>query len=388
MCLNILHSKLVATTKFYLLLLCCFCCRKLKKVSNLFLISLAIADLVVSCLVMPFAVGNDILKYWPFAEEFCNIWISFDILSATASILNLCAISLDRYIHMRNPFRYEEWMTNRKCLGFIGLIWLASILISFLPINLGLHKMGLGERANITATPQPPTSAENPYQCYLKLNPSYALISSSISFFIPCIIMLAIYAKIYQLARHHAKSIKKTQAFDHSNGGKNKKGENKALFTLGMIMGLFLFSWFPFFISNVVKSFCDECVPNTLFIALTWVGYVNSTMNPIIYSKFNADFRNAFKKILCCEKCRTADPYNFSTSTRSNTNGNSTNVQLRKINSNGVSHNRNGTSHISSNGHANHSQSECKDLIESESFIVKEDVNENMLPDEELDTRS
>lgn len=366
-----------------------FICRKLKKVSNLFLISLAIADLVVSCLVMPFAVANDILKYWPFAEEFCNIWISFDILSATASILNLCAISLDRYIHMKNPFRYEEWMTNRKCLGFIGLIWLASILISFLPINLGWHEMPLGDKSNLTSTPSPFSSpqADEPYQCFIMLNPYYALISSSISFFIPCIVMLAIYAKIYQLARHHAKSIKKTQAFDHSNGGK-RKGENKALFTLGMIMGLFLISWFPFFITNVVKAFCDKCVPPTLFVALTWLGYVNSTMNPIIYSKFNADFRNAFKKILCCEKCRTGDPYDFSTTNRSKANGHSNNVHLRKINSNGNSHVRNGTSHPNSNGHTDHRQSECKDLIESESFMVKEDVNENILADEELDTRS
>lgn len=346
---------------------------------------------------MPFAVGNDILQYWPFHSGFCNIWISFDILSATASILNLCAISLDRYVHMRNPFRYEEWMTNRKCLLFIGLIWLASLLISFLPISARWHEIDLGQVTDNSSLSNVSETAsklsiihDTPAQCILELNPYYAFISSTISFYIPCIVMLAIYAKIYQLARHHAKSIKQTQAFDHSNGGKSKMGENKAMFTLGMIMGLFLLSWFPFFIVNPINSLC-HCIPGDVFTAFIWLGYVNSTMNPIIYSKFNADFRAAFKRILCCEKCRTGDPYKFNLNSRSKANSNGStgnNVSLRKVSSNGVAH-KNGNSHIG-NGHVKeeYSQSECRDLIESESFLGKEDINENIISEDETDTRA
>ena len=281
---------------------------------NLFLISLAIADLVVSSLVMPFAVANDILGYWPFAPKFCTVWMSFDILSATASILTLCAIILDRYIHIKKPFRYQEWMTYRKCLSFIALIWLASLLISFLPINLGWHKQGtqatdMVDNYSNTTTKSP---SETKPGCSLELNPLYAVISSSISFYIPCIVMVAIYAKIYKLARYHAKSIKRTQSFDHMSNSANKSKivENKALFTLGMIMGLFLVSWMPFFIVNLVAAFCKStCMPPKVFIACTWLGYCNSTMNPLIYSKFNADFRLAFKRILCCERCKNRDPY-------------------------------------------------------------------------------
>ncbi|KAL3269555.1 hypothetical protein HHI36_008620 [Cryptolaemus montrouzieri] len=77
--------------------------RGLRRIGNLFLASLAIADLFVASLVMTFAGVNDILGYWIFGAEFCDTWIAFDVMCSTASILNLCAISLDRYIHIKDP---------------------------------------------------------------------------------------------------------------------------------------------------------------------------------------------------------------------------------------------------------------------------------------------
>jgi dopamine D1-like receptor len=79
--------------------------RALRRIGNLFLASLAIADLFVSSLVMTFAVVNDLLGYWMFGAQFCDTWIAFDVMCSTASILNLCAISLDRYIHIKDPLR-------------------------------------------------------------------------------------------------------------------------------------------------------------------------------------------------------------------------------------------------------------------------------------------
>lgn len=138
--------------------------------------------------------------------------------------------------------------------------------------------------------------------------------------------MVTIYIKMYNLARYHARKIEETQS------GTMRKPENKALFTLGMIMGLFLVSWIPFFIINLVNSAC-KCVPDKLFVAVTWVGYVNSTMNPIIYSKFNADFRAAFKRILLCKKCRRPpDPYERKPRSRI-----SNNIKLKKLSKNGKS---------------------------------------------------
>lgn len=264
--------------------------RRLKHLNNLLLVSLAIADLLVAMLVMTFAVINDILDKWIFGATFCNIWISGDIMCSTASILNLCVISLDRYIHIRNPFRYETWMNWKKIAAMISAVWIMSGVISFIPIHLEWHK---------NAEDRGKPMEEN--VCAMDLNPIYSVVSSTISFYIPCIVMLTIYLQLYCYARRHVNSIKKTQTPQF--GAKTSSSQDhKAAVTLGIIVGVFLFCWLPFFIVNLIAAFC-KCVPLILFKILTWLGYVNSCLNPIIYSIFNQEFRDAFRRILFPKSC-------------------------------------------------------------------------------------
>ena len=114
--------------------------KRLRKLGNAFIVSLAIADLFVSCLVMTFALCNDLMNYWIFGDWFCDVWISFDIMCCTASILNLCAISLDRFVHIKDCLLYNQWMTRRVAISAVIIIWFTSALVSFVPINLGWHK--------------------------------------------------------------------------------------------------------------------------------------------------------------------------------------------------------------------------------------------------------
>lgn len=70
-------------------------------------------------------------------------------------------------------------------------------------------------------------------------------------------------------------------------------------------MGVFLICWVPFFCVNIVAAFCKTCIGGQTFKILSWLGYSNSAFNPIIYSIFNTEFREAFKRILttrntCC----------------------------------------------------------------------------------------
>lgn len=71
----------------------------------------------------------------------------------------------------------------------------------------------------------------------------------------------------------------------------------KASLTLGVLLGLFFSAWLPFFITNMAQAVC-ECVPLALFDAITWLGYCNSTINPIIYPLFMRDFKRALAKLL------------------------------------------------------------------------------------------
>ncbi|XP_034722156.1 D(5)-like dopamine receptor, partial [Etheostoma cragini] len=82
------------------------------KVTNAFVVSLAVSDLCVAVLVMPWRAVSQVAGVWLFGR-FCDTWVAFDIMCSTASILNLCIISMDRYWAIASPFKYERRMTRR-----------------------------------------------------------------------------------------------------------------------------------------------------------------------------------------------------------------------------------------------------------------------------------
>ncbi len=79
--------------------------------------------------------------------------------------------------------------------------------------------------------------------------------------------------------------------------------EQRAAKTLGIVMGVFIFCWLPFFMLTVLTSIFQAKLPeklhNIVFAVFTWLGYINSGCNPIIYAFSSRDFKRAFQKILC-----------------------------------------------------------------------------------------
>uniref|UniRef100_A0A3Q3N0V7 G-protein coupled receptors family 1 profile domain-containing protein n=1 Tax=Mastacembelus armatus TaxID=205130 RepID=A0A3Q3N0V7_9TELE len=271
------------------------------KVTNFFVISLAVSDLFVAVLVMPWEAITEVTGTWLFGR-FCGVWIAFDIMCSTASILNLCIISVDRYWAIASPFKYERKMTHRVAFVMIGVAWTLSILISFIPVQLNWHQTGEEEvEANSEAK-----------SCVANLNKTYAISSSLISFYIPVVIMVATYTRIYRIAQTQIRRItsleraaeqqQQRRPNDEASLKSSFKKETKVLKTLSIIMGVFVFCWLPFFVLNCTVPFCDPpCVSDTTFTVFVWFGWANSSLNPVIYA-FNADFRRAFATILGCNR--------------------------------------------------------------------------------------
>ncbi|GFR96438.1 dopamine D-1 like receptor [Elysia marginata] len=376
--------------------------RRLKRIkNNYFIVSLAVADLFVACVVMTFAMANDIQQKWMFGGVFCRIWISFDIMCSTASILNLCVISLDRYIHIQNAMYYDAWMTTRKALMLIASVWFLSALISFLPIHLGWHETGHTPETpshNATKVLVSPLhrngsrntdyfsdyenagsgdTEESDDHCIIEINFIYAIVSSTISFYAPCVVMLVLYFKLFLFARSHAVSIRsmKRPAMPAdlssasstpdrrktlTNGSTRtslRASDHKAAFTLGVITGVFLCCWLPFFVINPIAAYNPALIHPNAFVASTWLGYVNSCLNPIIYSIFNTEFREAFKRILCVRILRR-DSWNYLPGLSAA--GNSSYARTNKFKKTDYADNANG------NGNGTVSRKTSRDLLFNE----------------------
>ncbi|XP_055342153.1 beta-2 adrenergic receptor-like [Paramacrobiotus metropolitanus] len=267
---------------------------KLKTITNYLLMSLAVADLTVTVLVMPYALVYDIVGTWHFGQTFCLFWMSWDVMCCTASLQHLCAVSVDRYLAIHDPLHYYERMSSRKAVVIVIVIWINSSCISFMPIFMGWYRK---------------LNHETPVgQCFLNINMTYAVISATVSFYIPFIIMAICYLKILSIALQQAKEIQKIQrtvqlqTFEDSqcltNKSKSLASERKAIRTLGIIFGMFYLCWQPFFIIYWIYAFAaNPDIPNWIRSTITWLGYINSAMNPLIYA-LNPDFRAAYKRII------------------------------------------------------------------------------------------
>lgn len=103
-------------------------------------------------------------------------------------------------------------------------------------------------------------------------------------------------------AANKRKSVRKTGGIHQFIEERQKislSKERRAARVLGIVMGVFVCCWLPFFLMYVILPFCNTCCPSERLINfITWLGYINSALNPIIYTVFNMDFRKAFKKLL------------------------------------------------------------------------------------------
>ena len=269
------------------------------KQTSWFIVSLALADVMVAFTVMPWMAVTFALGYWPFGI-FCKIHTALDIMMSTTSILNLCVIAVDRYWAITKPFEYQEKMTKRRALTMIAVAWIVSAFVSFIPVFSNIH--------TIPGTPD--SLDDDPPVCSFILNKYYAVISSCISFYIPSAIMLAIYFRIYREARRQENMIRSRNTPMDSN----QRGEHKAAKTLGTILGVFICCWLPFFVVNCILPFCEDCVSETVFKIVLWLGWINSSLNPLIYAT-NREFRNAFKRLMCRQRYLRERTLQYSTTT-------------------------------------------------------------------------
>ncbi|XP_031784362.1 octopamine receptor Oamb isoform X3 [Nasonia vitripennis] len=107
---------------------------KLRNVTNMFIVSLAMADLMVGIAVLPFSATWEVFKVWIFGDIWCSIWLAVDVWMCTASILNLCAISLDRYLAVTRPVKYPQIMSPKRARLLVAVVWVLSFIICFPPL--------------------------------------------------------------------------------------------------------------------------------------------------------------------------------------------------------------------------------------------------------------
>lgn len=265
---------------------------QLRTITNYFVISLAVADILVASLAMPcwMYIGLTDLSMIPRDKQLNTVlyysWQYMDILCSTASIVNLCVISVDRHLAIHSPLTYHSRMTPKRAKVSIAFAWLFAFFCASLSV------------ASVILKPLWPISGR-----------AYAIFISFVAFFLPLLILIGVYSKIGCIALRQVREIcavnTEIQHGIQREHSMTFRRELRVTKMLGIVVGAFVLCWGPFFAVVLLYAVCPAC-PNFYGLVPTskWLHYANSTLNPIIYMFFTRTFRSAFRRLLvrglCC----------------------------------------------------------------------------------------
>ncbi|KAM9823087.1 adenosine A2a receptor a [Syngnathus typhle] len=258
--------------------------------TNFFVVSLAVADIAVGVLAIPFSIVISI----GFCSKFygCLFIACFVLVLTQSSIFSLLAIAMDRYIAIKLPLRYNSLVTGKRAQYIIAVCWVLSILIGLTPM-MGWHKLSEKEDSECPPGLMTCLFEEVVVMDYMVYFNFFACVM------IPLLLMLAIYLCIFMAARHQLKLIE-VKAVHGEKSRSTLQKEVQAAKSLAIIVGLFAVCWLPLHIINCFTLFCPECHRPPLFIMYVAIilSHGNSVVNPFIYAYRIREFRQTFRKII------------------------------------------------------------------------------------------
>ncbi|KAL2091806.1 hypothetical protein ACEWY4_011604 [Coilia grayii] len=266
----------------------------LQSITNFFVVSLAVADIAVGVLAIPFSVAIST----GFCSHFygCLFIACFVLVLTQSSIFSLLAIAIDRYIAIKIPLsRYNSLVTGERARGIIGVCWVLSVAIGLTPM-LGWHRVHAESLSNSSCPP-------GIVRCLFEevVGMDYMVYFNFLGcVLLPLLLMLQIYLCIFMAARRQLRCIEQEAALAEHRSRSTLQREVQVAKSLAIIVGLFAVCWLPLHVINCFTLFCPQCkhAPDWVMYVAIILSHANSVVNPFIYAYRIQEFRHTFRKIV------------------------------------------------------------------------------------------
>ncbi|XP_061697938.1 trace amine-associated receptor 13c-like [Syngnathoides biaculeatus] len=257
--------------------------RQLYTPTNLLLLSLAVSDLLVGFVVMPGEIYMRI-SCWFLGDIACSLWSYMTLTTTSSSVGNMVLISVDRYVAICDPLRYNVKVTVKRIQLCVCLSWVTSLLYCAILLKDQLGHPGMYNSCR--------------GECVIGLEVYAGILDIVISFVLPLSIIITLYTRVFVVAvtqaramRSHVQCVK----LQHSAPFRAKSSELKAARTLGALVLVFLVCFCPYYI--VILMGGNENLGSLTKYVVDLYGF-NSCLNPLIYALFYPWFRKAVKQII------------------------------------------------------------------------------------------
>ncbi|EAA04945.4 AGAP001022-PB [Anopheles gambiae str. PEST] len=325
--------------------------KRMRTVTNVYLLNLAISDLLLGVFCMPFTLAGQVLRRFVFGSVMCKLIPYFQAVSVSVAVWTLVAISLERYFAICRPLSSRRWQTQFHAYKMIGLVWTVSFLANS-PLGYVQRLLPVGR-----STGQMKCREEWPSPAWEK---AYVLFHDVGLLFLPLLTMGFAYSmivsKLWRGLRHEIKhsSLYQQTSRQHGTGGqgssvggaptgaaagktgqgdcdpsalnsdpayqfsrhairstymdKSIEAKKKVIRMLFVIIVEFFVCWAPLHILNTVylysPTFVYQYVNSSGIALVQLMAYISSCCNPITYCFMNRRFRQAFLGVFSCYRNR------------------------------------------------------------------------------------
>lgn len=239
--------------------------RRLWTITNAFVVSLSVADLLVAAALFPIYIYEN---FSVTTEPLTGYVIAFLLL---ASIFNIGGVTYERYIALTRPIGYRVTMSTSKVTLIISLSWFVPLGMSILPLAWGAD----------------PTT---------KYHKVYMVVNVFGFVLLPCLAMIWVYARLLRVVRRFISRNRKRASWGNRTG-KRAGNEEKALVVFAMIFGMFLLSWMPFIFINICDIFDKpELVTDPIAYLSFYTMLINTITDPLIYAFLKKDFSGCLRR--------------------------------------------------------------------------------------------
>uniref|UniRef100_A0A3Q3EZF1 Neuropeptide FF receptor 2 n=1 Tax=Labrus bergylta TaxID=56723 RepID=A0A3Q3EZF1_9LABR len=276
--------------------------KNMRTVTNLFILNLAISDLLVGIFCMPTTLVDNIITGWPFGSVLCKLSGMVQGISVSASVFTLVAIAVDRFRCIVYPFKQKLTIPTSKLI--IVVIWVLAVSI-MCPSGVMLqvtkeHRVRIILGHNDT---QPfYWCRENwPNQEMRKI---YTTVLFANIYLAPLSLIVIMYARIgFTLS-------KTTIPTGSGSGSESEKGKKTRVIMMLLVVALlFILSWLPLWTLMMLSDYASltehqyRVINIYVYPFAHWLAFFNSSINPIIYGFFNENFRRGFQAAFKFQLC-------------------------------------------------------------------------------------
>ena len=266
---------------------------RLRTTTNLYIIALAVSDLLSAVFVMPFGTGVLITSQWVFGGTICQLHAFFSLFVIYVSPVTMGLTAVNRYVRMcKSERQYKRLFSTRNSRTLLALVWAFVACYTVVPRLLGLQAYEF---------------VQGYAQCSIAhLSESGKMIHYGIVltlfFLTPSIATTFSYIKVAKKIRQHNTDASTITQRGRANSGISAH-EIKLSKSLFAVVFAFMICWIPFWVIVVLRRFhLVAKMPRNVELLCMFLLYFSNTINPFIYAGMNPVFKRQFRKILLCDR--------------------------------------------------------------------------------------